>query len=297
MKYLDDNYLSVILLLRDHFSININTINSIFNILKTNFQNFEIILVNNNSNNNSSNILNEVQFPITIINLVNNHNIEQALLAGSEIAIGDYIVEIPDINADFKPEDIIELYENCKKGNDIVFLCPQKLSFFSSLYYRVLEYLLKYKQISSVLRAIVVISSRRVQNRINEKILPNFNRNISYLFSGLKYHILEKNINYKNYLSIFNKIIILIDTLIYNTDYFIKFNILVSIFFALVSVIGFIYYFLHNDTLNNLYHVFILLSLGLSILFINLTLFARYLSALLKLKQDKFYIWNSIDKR
>jgi len=90
---------------------------------KTLQRNYELILVNDQSLDNSWDAIHKLvhEYDTVIgINLRKNSGQDNALMAGLRQSNGDYIVIIDD-DLQHAPEDIITLYEQCRKGFDICF--------------------------------------------------------------------------------------------------------------------------------------------------------------------------------
>jgi dolichol-phosphate mannosyltransferase len=98
---------------------------------------FEIILVEDGSPDNSWNAIEQVcvsDSRVRGIKLSRNFGQHFAITAGIENAKGDYIVVI-DCDLQDDPKYIIQLYEKCSEGNDIVYTVKTKRahSFFKNL--------------------------------------------------------------------------------------------------------------------------------------------------------------------
>lgn len=127
IRNLEQNYISVVLVVNEENKEIITKIQNINKILKNNFKNSEIVIVDNTSKNSSLESLNTLDFKHTEIKLPIKHRTQQALNAGTAIAIGDYILEIEDISFDIDYNKIMEMYKKSQEGYDFVFLTPKKL--------------------------------------------------------------------------------------------------------------------------------------------------------------------------
>ena len=126
IKNLEQNYISVVLVINDDNSQVEKKINEIKKVLDNNFKSSEIVIVDNTAKVDSLESLKSLNFKHTEIKLPIKHRTQQALNAGTAIAIGDYIVEIEDISFDIDYNKIIEMYRKSQEGYDFVFLTPKK---------------------------------------------------------------------------------------------------------------------------------------------------------------------------
>jgi len=94
-----------------------------------NFNDYELILVNDKSKDNSWSKIQEagkLNDKITGISFRKNYGQDAALMAGLRASKGEYVV-IMDDDLQHAPADIFKLYEHCQKGYDVCFaLFPKK---------------------------------------------------------------------------------------------------------------------------------------------------------------------------
>lgn len=171
---------------------------TVINTLENNFENSEIICVNDNSMDDSVQIIKKVASvastaSVSILNMSYYHGIEGAMNAGMDLAIGDFVFEFDSVVNEFGEDEIMSVYQKALTGYDIVSASPdrkQKLS--SKLFYYVFDKFtsLKYEMYTETFRVL----SRRVINRIGSmnKTIPY--RKAIYANCGLKttnmkYHV------------------------------------------------------------------------------------------------------------
>jgi hypothetical protein len=98
-------------------------------LLKENFSDYEIVLVNNKTFRDIRYITNEldpdIRKDISVINLSKEVTVDNALVAGLDRANGDYTV-ILDMNFADNPTLILELYKKSQNNNDIVYIKHKK---------------------------------------------------------------------------------------------------------------------------------------------------------------------------
>lgn len=171
---------------------------TVINTLENNFENSEIICVNDNSMDDSVQIIKKVATiastaSVSILNMSYYHGIEGAMNAGMDLAIGDFVFEFDSVVNEFGEDEIMSVYQKALTGYDIVSASPdrkQKIS--SKLFYYVFDKFtsLKYEMYTETFRVL----SRRVINRIGSmnKTIPY--RKAIYANCGLKttnikYHV------------------------------------------------------------------------------------------------------------
>ena len=126
IKNLEQNYISIVLVINEDNNQVEKKIKEIKKVLDGSFKSSEIVIVDNTTKISSLESLKSLKFKHTEIKLPIKHRTQQALNAGTAIAIGDYIVEIEDISFDIDYNKIIEMYKKSQEGYDFVFLTPKK---------------------------------------------------------------------------------------------------------------------------------------------------------------------------
>lgn len=301
IKNLEQNYISVVLVVNEENKEIITKIQNINKILKSNFKNSEIVIVDNTSKNSSLESLNSLDFKHTEIKLPIKHRTQQALNAGTAIAIGDYILEIEDISFDIDYNKIIEMYKKSQEGYDFVFLTPKKLRKSSKIFYNILNKYFKNSFNEDISSSVMTLSSRRGQNKVAEVGKRIINRNVAYVLSGLKSSFIIVDMNYKNNRGFSENLMLMFDTLIYYTDAIMLFTQrLAFVFFALFGI-GVIYSLITRivrETVEGWASLFIVLSLGFFGIFLILSIIIRYLHHILQNSlNSKDYIYRSVNKK
>lgn len=301
IKNLEQNYISVVLVINEENKEIITKIQNINKILKNNFKNSEIVIVDNTSKNSSLESLNTLDFKHTEIKLPIKHRTQQALNAGTAIAIGDYILEIEDISFDIDYNKIMEMYKKSQEGYDFVFLTPKKLRKSSKIFYNILNKYFKNSFNEDISSSVMTLSSRRGQNKVAEVGKRIINRNVAYVLSGLKSSSIVVDMNYKNNRGFSENLMLMFDTLIYYTDAIMLFTQrLAFVFFALFGL-GVIYSLITRivrETVEGWASLFIVLSLGFFGIFLILSIIIRYLHHILQNSlNSKDYIYRSVNKK
>lgn len=300
IKNLEQNYISVIIVVNDEKKNIIEKINKVNGVLKNNFKNSEILIVDNTSKKISFESLKESKINHTIIKLPIKHGNQSALNAGIAMAIGDYMVEIEDISFDIDYNQIVDLYKKSQEGNDFVFLTPKKSRWSSKIFYKILNRAFRNMFESDISSSIMTLSSRRGQNKIAEVGKRIINRNVAYILSGLKSSSIITDIKYKNKRSFSSNLMLMFDTLIYYTDVVMLFSQQLSFIFFILFGLGAVYSIVQKlffDIVKGWASIFTLTSLGFFGIFFILSIIIRYLHHILRNSlNSKDYIFGSIEK-
>ena len=300
IKNLEQNYISVIIVVNDEKKDIIEKINKINDVLKDSFKNSEILIVDNTSKKINFGSLKESKINHTIIKLPIKHSNQSALNAGVAMAIGDYIVEIEDISFDIDYNQIVDLYKKSQEGNDFVFLTPKKSRWSSKIFYKILNRAFRNMFESDISSSIMTLSSRRGQNKIAEVGKRIINRNVAYILSGLKSSSIITDIKYKNKRSFSSNLMLMFDTLIYYTDVVMLFSQQLSFIFFILFGLGAVYSIVQKlffDIVKGWASIFTLTSLGFFGIFFILSIMIRYLHHILRNSlNSKDYIFGSIEK-
>lgn len=301
MQYLEENYISAIVVVRNDEMIVADKVNAIYGFLRNNFKHFEIVLVDNYSKDGTPARIDALSLPVTMIRLAKRHSVQQALTAGAEIAMGDYLVEIPDIAVDYDEANILSLYQTCLEGNDFVFHTPARISRLSNFFYKMLNAYFKDGFPIPLNASIITFSSRRGQNKTADIGNQVVNRSISYMLTGLKCASVPCDVSYNNRRDVFENINLMIDSFIYYTDYIMRIAIGVSLLFFLCSLIGVVYgvvSYLSRLAVSGWTSAFILNSAAFCAIFLILAVMCKYLShVLLNASEAKPYIFQSVVKK
>ena len=300
IKNLEQNYISVIIVVNDEKKDIIEKINKINDVLKNSFKNSEILIVDNTSKKINFGSLKESKINHTIIKLPIKHSNQSALNAGVAMAIGDYIVEIEDISFDIDYNQIVDLYKKSQEGNDFVFLTPKQSKWSSKIFYKILNRSFKNMFEADISSSVMTLSSRRGQNKIAEVGSRIINRNVAYVLSGLKYTSIIADIKYKNKRSFSSNLMLMFDTLIYYTDVVMLFSQQLSFIFFILFGLGAVYSVVQKlffDIVKGWASIFTLTSLGFFGIFFILSIMIRYLHHILRNSlNSKDYIFGSIEK-
>lgn len=282
---------------------------AVVDVLEENFEKSEIICVNDFSEDESISIIKKVninakQITVSILNMSYFHGLEAAMNAGTDLAIGDFVLEFDSPVLDFHKEDIMKVYRKSLDGYDIVSASPdakQKLT--SSLFYHIFD---KYTNISYKLYTERFrILSRRVINRVSSmnKSVPY--RKAVYANCGLK----TLNLQYEANRSALDGVDRLerkyrknlaIDTLILFTGVGYSFSVTMTIVMMTITVIVAIYsamIYFTSTPIEGWTTTILFLAFAFFGLFGILTIIIKYLQILIDLVfRRKKYSFESIEK-
>lgn len=183
-------FASAVVYIDDNFENTSRFVEMLSNLLFDSFQHSEIILINDHLNDFDSKklksaIKNSNVQSITLINLGYQHGLENAMNAGVDISIGDYVYEFDSVNVDYDQNLIIDVFNKTKEGYDLVSATPLTGGFFVSyLFYKIYK---RFNANKTELRTESFrILSRRLINRVkgSNKTIPY--RKAIYASCGLK---------------------------------------------------------------------------------------------------------------
>ena len=293
----EKNFISVVIYIYNNENNIIDFLRKIDNFFLNKFENHEIILVNDASTDNTLNKIknNSIFFKsnVSIINMAWTHGSELALLAGQDLAIGDFIFEIESPNNDWPIEIIDQLYEKCLTGFDIVSAIPKRgQKFLSKLFYNLFSKISKLK-IDLSTETIHIISRRALNTILMSKEKVRY-RKLIYKLTGLP----SNNIFYdpisetKQIHRTFSTNLNLgLDILTKYSDFGLQFALIMSFMFFLISLLGGLFaigsYLFLDTIVSGWTTIMLLLSSSFSGLFLILAIFAKYMSNILIETQDK----------
>lgn len=301
MRYLEDNYISIVAIVNNNAYIIERKVKELLNFLKKNFKYYELILVDNSSSDNSLVIIKKMPENFTYIELPLTHDTQSALAAGINIAVGDYLVEIEDISIEIDYNIIMDMYRKCQEGNDFVFLTSKNTRVLSKIFYKVLNISLTNFFSADIGSSLITLSSRRGQNKTADIGRKLVNRNVSYVLSGLNYAYIPCDIEYRNTRSFTQNFELMMQTLLYYTDIATKACQNISLFFLMTSVF-FIFYSVYlrftGHPVEGWASTVIIISIGFTGVFLIMGMIIRYLDNILKnTSRSKPYIYRHIEKK
>lgn len=170
-------------------------------VLKDNFSDYEIILVNNICPADFEPWLQEldeeIRRAITVINLSQRVPDDNAFVAGLDRANGDFTV-ILDMQFAEEPELILEMYNKTQENNDVVYLRYKKrrLPLFRKVFYKLFYYLMNRNseiKIDPKMHTNRIISRRALNSIVRVREQLRYMKGI-YAYVGYKSAWIERDI-------------------------------------------------------------------------------------------------------
>lgn len=234
--------------------------------------------------------------PLTILRMSMYHGLENAMNAGLDAAIGDYVYEFDSTELCYPAELIIKAYQTALKGSDIVSVCPRTVRGGSSLFYKVFN---AHSQSAYRLRTDAFrLVTRRAINRVHASSAHLPYRKAAYAASGLKMTDLE----FDGRLTIKSKgrFNLALDSLALYTNAGFKASMTITLCMLVLALAELVYtlvVFATGHPVAGWTTTMFVITVGFAGLFAVLTIVVKYLSLLLELtfKQQK-YLVESIEK-
>lgn len=269
------------------------------------FKQSEIIFVDDCSTDNSVSVIkdyykkNPADYVVSIICMGRHHGMETAMNAGRDMAIGDYVYEFDDLYVDYEGSVIIDAYNKCLEGNDIVTVSTNvPMQFTSNLFYNVFNKSMRSN--SPIGQESFRLLSRRGINRIISMDVEIPYRKVIYHNSGLS----TANVEYRSTKGIrpsrgaekVERFDLAIESFIYFTNLIERISLMIAVMFGLLFIASIVYTIVSRI---NGYHIgqgyissMIIMSTGFTGVFGFLAVVIRYLGVIVNLtfKKQKYLI-------
>lgn len=268
--------------------------------LDANFAQYELVVVDDACTDDTVEQLRawgrEQTAPLTILRMSMYHGLENAMNAGLDAAIGDYVYEFDSTELCYPAELIIKAYQTALQGSDIVSVCPRTVRGGSSLFYKVFN---AHSQSAYRLRTDAFrLVTRRAINRVHASSAHLPYRKAAYAASGLKMTDLE----FDGRLTIKRKgrFNLALDSLALYTNAGFKASMTITLCMLVLALAELVYtlvVFATGHPVAGWTTTMFVITVGFAGLFAVLTIVVKYLSLLLELtfKQQK-YLVESIEK-
>lgn len=261
------------------------------------YEKCELILVDDNSSDRSIEQIHlffegqPADYMVSIVKLGLRQGIESAMNIGRDMAIGDYVYEFDDLHTDYPADIIIQAYDRCLEGNDIVAVTGEYRVRLTSRCFYALYNRFSHSQYPIGPETFRLLS-RRAINRIKSvgRYVPY--RKAVYMNCGLKAaHItydvpVQQRGNYRRGKRD-ERMNLAMDSFIYFTDIMERISLGVCVFFGALAVGVIVYtiwsYFMDQHLASGWVSLMGFLSLGFIGIFGIMTIVLRYLGVLINL--------------
>lgn len=277
-------------------------------ILSQHFENYEYIIVNNKESpfdlSSIKPFLEVEKRVIHVVNLSWGHSIEDAMRAGIDKSMGDFVFEFDSTNIDFPEHQILKIYFKALEGFDAVAAVPEnKVSFKSRLFYVLLNRL-SYKNMVLQTETFRIVSRRMLNRSSIAKEVFRY-RKANYHYSGLKTAVLsyrKKNRGQDKSFSFGDQISLGSNILIYYSSIGIKISLMLSILFLGSSILigGYAvwsYFFNQENIVEGWTTTILFISISFTGLFTILAVLSKYMEVLLKgIQVNQPYTIQSVER-
>ena len=307
IKNKEKNFVSAVVYCRDNKSTVGAFLKAVNETFKENFEKYEIICVNDCSNEDIVGAVNtfceeNTVKSLTVVNTSFYQGLENAMIAGLDIAIGDFVFEFDSTVLDFDPQMIMDVYRRSLQGNDVVFAVPQTSQKASSkLFYSLFNKFSTSEHKITTVRFSVI--SRRGINRVKSMGVKTVYRKAVYASCGLPVAHMDYKPNGKNNTAdsaAQTKRELALNSLILFTDIGYKISFALTVLMSVVLVAAGIYtvaVFFSANPVAGWTTTMLVMSFGFFGLFVILAFVLKYLSVILNLVfTHKQYVIESVQK-
>lgn len=281
-------FISLILYVHNNETIIADTLDKLWDLLSNKFETFEFIIIDDASSDNTVNeiikyVESKKKKKITLIDLNVKHGLENAMWAGLDFSIGDFVIELDSPQIHFDINLIYELYEKSCEGYDFVSVQTKtKQKFTSKIFYKLLN---QFSNIDINLDTqIAHILTRRGINSISKIQNKTRYRKLLHIFSGHKKATLNVKLERKieSSYTISEKIKLSSDIIFSFTNLGLKLNIYIGFIFFIFSVFLGLYsiyqYLTYDMIIEGWTTIMLFLSFGFSGIFFVLSILNNYFS-------------------
>lgn len=187
---LEKNFVSVVVYVHNQATQVNAFIQGITGVLASHFEKFEVVFVDDCSTDDSVSAIRQAAqamkgISVSIVHLSYRQGLDAAMIAGVDLAIGDFVYEIDSLYIDYEFEELMRVYRHALQGYDVVSASPRGRERLSSqMFYKVFA---KYsKNNIQLVSERFRILSRRGINRISMLSHAVPYRKAIYFNCGLK---------------------------------------------------------------------------------------------------------------
>ncbi len=308
MNVKEKNFISIVVYLRNSQNTVQDFLYKVDNLIKEKFEAYEFVLVNDNSEDNTVDKVKEIEDDINgniiLINVAWKHKLELAMLAGVDLAIGDFVYEFESTIMDYDTNVIWEAYEKAMTGYDIVAVSSDKpLKLTSKLFYSFINKV-SYRNLELTTESFRLISRRSLNRILRSKEKLRY-RKALYQYAGFE----STSIQYKSISSersyedngLYEKFGLATDVLIGFSDFGLRISLTLSLIFFIISILvgGYtVYSYLTvKEIAAGWTTIMMFLSISFTGMFFVLAFLSKYMTAILIELQDRpNYTYKSVDR-
>lgn len=187
---MENSYISAVVYLHNDEEFITDFLDNVFSMFKNNFMSYEFVFVNDYCEDSTIELIrsffkNKTDENVSIVNLCYYHGLQNAMKAGVDLCIGDYIYEFDNVFPMYDPSVIFQLFKESQQGFDIVAASENKKPpFLKNIFYKLFN---KYSIIPGHIEPeFFRLYSRRTLNRMNEINQFVVYRRAIYATTGLK---------------------------------------------------------------------------------------------------------------
>ncbi len=272
------------------------------------FENYEIIVVNDASTDGIldriAGMAEKLRRDLKVISLAWKHGPEAGILAGVDLAIGDFVVELEVDKFDCSMGILLELFTEANRGFDVVAAVRKTghgigdrilFKLFNDLSYLPFE----------IFNESVRIVSRRAINSLMAMHERVIHRGILYRYSGFPGTIVEyepvRPLPENRGMVVGEKLRFVFDIIVSYSNIGMNVSVVFATFFMLVSTILGLYalsvFFIYRGAVQGWTTTMLFMSVCFSGIFLVMGLQGRYLSAIVfDIKKRPVYVVKSIDR-
>ena len=301
MNIKEKNFISAVVYLHNDGVRAVNFCRAVAAELDAHFAQYELIAVDDACSDDTVESLRawgkEQAAPLTIVHMSLYHGLENAMNAGLDAAIGDYVYEFDSTGMPYPASCIFEAYRTALQGNDIVSVCPRATrSGASRLFYKIFNANSHspYRLRTDAFRLV----SRRAINLVHATSAHLPYRKAAYAASGLKMAdlVFDGRMTEKHP----GRFRLALDSLALYTDAGFRASMgitLCMLALALAELLYTLVIFFTGHPVAGWTTTMFVITVGFAGLFAVLTIVVKYLSLLLDLTfQQQKYLVESIEK-
>lgn len=137
MENKEKNFVSAVLYVHNQEPYLAEFLRKINTVLSGNFENYEIICVDDQCTDRSVQVIAEFaksleKASVSVLHMSYYQGVELSMNAGMDLAIGDFVLEFDKISCDFPDELLMQIYRTSLEGFDIVSAAPERAERWSS---------------------------------------------------------------------------------------------------------------------------------------------------------------------